>query len=1177
MTASNLIKYWRFSLDDAEWIGRVPVERELDERLLVDLSHVKRGFLPEELTQSLFRSARRRLRLKRSDELHSVELIIAPLVFSLPPEHLQQKTNLPPRVTPLWLRANVSTKGKLSYPSELNLSEALWIRREYLDPTKGKIVLCHKSVLENFLDDFSNQSTLEENKLITWEQFIQAGLSLINDDEDWKEKVLLHNYRELEDRAFVMLEQKNRSEARMAKNIRSVYDFLRTKTELPQLLLRYASLQDNVHEETFPTEKCIDHSRKHLGHITAEFGLSSSQREAISHLVEVRDGEILAVNGPPGTGKTTLLHDVVTSLWIAAALTEKLPPIIAVSSTNNQAVTNVLDSMASMGNIKRWLPEPIRGLGLYLVNSPQKQKEAQEKGFHWLENSLAPNGLPAWLEDSSYIYQAKTQYLENAKIHFNEPISSIKHAIDKLQKKLCDAHNRLNEVIGLALEHSNYVEKYGSLETLSSELEQTHVSIKKLQQQTEIVTQLKTAWLEHVNKEPFWITLLAFIPPINKRRDIRNKLFFSSQEKILSKLLTSFEHHDVLPQLESTIARLDEKRRQLLVERKKLSKYIKHLNSLKQSLAEWKNAAKGSEKLVVEDISGWEDPDDKEAPKPLLPWLDCNLRFEMFNTALHYWEGKWLLEVEELLKNYPDRRERQNAAARKATWQRYAMLTPCFVTTMHSGPAFFDHFDTVGKPHLQVIDWLIVDEAGQVLPEVAGAMFALSKRAIVFGDKKQIPPVWGVKEPVDYANASDCELLQGETIEDLKDKGVLASSGSVMDIAQRASHFQKNVDSGIDYEHGLFLAEHRRCVPQILSYFNELAYGNRIISKRPAEEGHPWPHFGYCHVKGNSTTIQSGGSRSNEREAQTIVRWLSDNKEAIESHYRQKTGKEESKLSDLVGVVTPFRLQGQLIRRLLKEANLKIDKCGTIDSLQGAEKPIILFSSVYTTRDQSKRMRFDNGVNILNVSSSRSKDSFLVFGDMDIFDAKRKTPSGLLARYLFESDANELEGVSLPHHQELAQISEIELCNSVEGHQQWLKDCFNEARSELAIISPFASSRAVEADNVPNMISEAVSREIDVCIYVDDGFIVDRQSAQDAMRKLKQSGAKVKVVHNIHSKVICVDSTVFIDGSFNWLSAERVDPELMRMDTSCRYRGDAVGSFIGQTISEIESRVIKEL
>ena len=74
-----------------------------------------------------------------------------------------------------------------------------------------------------------------------------------------------------------------------------------------------------------------------------EYPLSESQREAISCFEEIGEGEVLAVNGPAGTGKTTLLQSIVANMYVRAALERKRAPLIIATSTNNQAVTNIID------------------------------------------------------------------------------------------------------------------------------------------------------------------------------------------------------------------------------------------------------------------------------------------------------------------------------------------------------------------------------------------------------------------------------------------------------------------------------------------------------------------------------------------------------------------------------------------------------------------------------------------------------------------------------------------------------------------------------------------------------------------------------------------------------------------------------------------------------------------
>lgn len=53
---------------------------------------------------------------------------------------------------------------------------------------------------------------------------------------------------------------------------------------------------------------------QHAGQMNGTYPLSPSQREAINHFNELKEGDILAVSGPPGTGKTTLLQSIVADM-----------------------------------------------------------------------------------------------------------------------------------------------------------------------------------------------------------------------------------------------------------------------------------------------------------------------------------------------------------------------------------------------------------------------------------------------------------------------------------------------------------------------------------------------------------------------------------------------------------------------------------------------------------------------------------------------------------------------------------------------------------------------------------------------------------------------------------------------------------------------------------------------
>ncbi|WP_242974090.1 AAA family ATPase [Anaerocolumna aminovalerica] len=67
-------------------------------------------------------------------------------------------------------------------------------------------------------------------------------------------------------------------------------------------------------------ENDLSKMQVHCGQMNGEYPLSPSQREAVNHFNTINSGEILAVNGPPGTGKTTLLQTIVADMYVKRAM-----------------------------------------------------------------------------------------------------------------------------------------------------------------------------------------------------------------------------------------------------------------------------------------------------------------------------------------------------------------------------------------------------------------------------------------------------------------------------------------------------------------------------------------------------------------------------------------------------------------------------------------------------------------------------------------------------------------------------------------------------------------------------------------------------------------------------------------------------------------------------------------
>ena len=65
---------------------------------------------------------------------------------------------------------------------------------------------------------------------------------------------------------------------------------------------------------------------------------------------------------------------------------------------------------------------------------------------------------------------------------------------------------------------------------------------------------------------------------------------------------------------------------------------------------------------------------------------------------------------------------------------------------------------------------------------------------------------------------------------------------------------------------------------------------------------------------------------------------------------------------------------------------------GTVHSLQGAQCPIVLFSTVNSPEDHSLFMERDGKYNMLNVAISRALASFHCFWQHEYFPSGRKHP-----------------------------------------------------------------------------------------------------------------------------------------------------------------------------------------
>lgn len=359
----------------------------------------------------------------------------------------------------------------------------------------------------------------------------------------------------------------------------------------------------------------------------------------------------------------------------------------------------------------------------------------------------------------------------------------------------------------------------------------------------------------------------------------------------------------------------------------------------------------------------------------------------LFHVAARIWEGRWIIAQESRnITEFPDVREELRIAA---------MLGPCIVSTFHTLPSIArDEFGL----RFGLFDLLIIDEAGQAGAEIAAASIAFGKRLLVVGDAEQLQPIPKVNE------SEDRDLLARADLEDLA-TALRLSSGSALRIAKHLTVFRPlDPDKPTPVkDRGVTLKYHYRCRDEIIEFCNGLRYSGELVASRPKlTEEPPWPPMSYVftdgHFGGEQSVAENKDAWSNRLEAIEIAEWLREERATLEEFYKRP-------LSEIVAVITPFVGQEAILTDVIRERLGYKDKTldgmvvGTVSKLQGAEKHIVLFSSVVTGDKPSKWV--DENEHLINVAVSRAKDSFVFFGAHAIlFKLEAKTALSKLGNYM---------------------------------------------------------------------------------------------------------------------------------------------------------------------------------
>lgn len=1013
----------------------------------IGIEELRTGSLPRDTTSKLFKLAKRELGSERNEkenkENKPIKVILSLVTLS---KHQKGKTGL------LLMPAELYGDGRLV--ADIQNSEP-WIPANRLKADKIADLDVMVGALTNFwsfryhkgealasqvgiINNATTPEEKEEARRLVWNNSLDYAFSLFKATAGCSHTEFANHHNSENHGSIIESEQcfVQQGDAFVATRwLLQLYEHLEGKSsgiDLYQRLLELNSLPPRSSESIDTPEDphedgLLASALQSCGNMGSDFPLSASQRRALHAFLRDGAGDITAVSGPPGTGKTTLLQAAVANLIVRHALDGKDPPLIVGTSAGNQAVTNIIDSFSSVvkedhGALDwRWIPlasedfrhrHPLKSIATYC---PADRILGNTDDKYLIEN-ISKTGVYTQYSDEQYIKAAGYHFRNAAKLFapLSERIKEIDTQYDtSYQDVLTNLLREINKIRCRLLEAA-FVRDQNKV--TKERHERAQQALQQLRDKLSVVQKRLIYW-ERIQKEVRSATNIAS-PADGQAQD---KQTLSFLERILLWLLPNIfkpspKKEAVEPEIPQDTHQIEETH--INIHRAELDdfpihtktfngvfthynqKYHKLLSAIEEAentlatiVAKIKKHTE-AQRAITQHIErlgrlgalhrGEEDAKRLRLCKTLAALdeaLDISVRYVEFWLAIHIYEARWLATAKEGALIESGERWKTSASIMTRYWPQACCITPCFVMTVYQVPKYFKIKTKTGLPDtfdLSRIDLLIVDEAGQVDTSLGAPVFALAKRALVVGDVHQLSPVWGIDQENDREYANACGLK--DHWETMVLRGLTASNPSSLMRAACNSCLWIYRDGNGKQTPGLILTEHRRCHEKIIGFCNELIYNGILIPCRPLK-GYalagktPSPFL--FHIVEGSFDRQQSSSRCNDAEAETIARWVKLHFAYFCSIYPN------TKHAEVVGIVTPFRAQAQLIENKLISVcgrdTAKHITVGTAHKLQGAERPIVLFSSVYG--DNSPKAGFiDNTLELMNVSVSRAKDLFIIFG-----------------------------------------------------------------------------------------------------------------------------------------------------------------------------------------------------